>query len=156
MIVRFAKLQDQTQVVAMMPKASAVAGFGPNGPMPLKLTKERAIELFQLHLNHPDACCIVLEVDEYVVGFLQAAVLVHPFDPSVRIGKDTNWYIEEEHRGSLKATNDMLTLYEDWGAARTCQFVGIAGMRENPRIGVLLKRRDYFVAETHFLKRLGA
>lgn len=154
MTVRFCKEEDRQGVVAMLPRANLAAGFGPDGLVPLMLSEERCNELFSLHLNHELACAIVHAPGDNPMGFLFAALFAHPFDPNVRIAKDSGWWIESAVRGDVVIANKMMELYEEWAKAKGCQWVGMAGMGEDPKIGRFLKRRDYTVAETHFLKKL--
>jgi GNAT superfamily N-acetyltransferase len=151
--IRFAVRAERDAVVAMMPSANLSAGFGPDGIMPIDPTQEQMVLLFDQHLAHRDACLIV-HAPEKPEGFLMAALFAHPFDPRLRIAKDTAWWIEEGCRGRLSIVNGMLDAYEDWARSRGCGYAGMAGMGKDPKVGRLYERRGYVAAETHFLKKL--
>lgn len=105
-------------------------------------------------MNVFDALALVLDIDGMAQGVLLAVAYEHPFGP-VRMAKDTIWWIDPEHR-SLKSAIQMLDAYEAWAAGLGVKYPGIAGMGDDPRVGKLLERRGYRVADTIWTKRLSA
>lgn len=153
-MVRFGTEGDRFEVVKMMPQANVAAGLGPDGPMPINIMGEVAHAIFTQHLHHPSACTVVYAPHKTAVGFLMAVIYNHPWDNQMNIAKDTGLYIRPADRGGFKVLSMMMMLYEDWATSRGCIFAGMAGMGEDPKIGNFLKRRGYFAAETHYLKKL--
>lgn len=152
-MIRFALPKDRDDVVALMPAANLSAGFGPDGLVTLEPTQDQMVKLFDLHRTVDDACLIVY-APEKPEGFLMAALFAHPFDPRMKIAKDTAWYVAEGTRGRLSIVYRMLDAYEDWARSRGCGYVGMAGMGAAPRVGKIYERRGYVAAETHYLKKL--
>lgn len=144
---------DRDAVIAMMPDANLAAGFGPNGIIPLNPTHEQMVLLFDQHLAHQDAYLGVYAPGE-PEGFLMAALFAHPFDTSLRIAKDTAWWVREGSRGFLSTVNGMMDAYEAWARHRGCAYSGMAAMASNPRVGKLYERRGYVLCEMHYLKKL--
>jgi len=104
------------------------------------------------HMRGSDAAVFVLEHGAGLGGILVAIAYEHPFGP-VRLSKDTVWWIDPAARG-LRNALAMLRAYEDWAASLNVTFAGISGFGDDPRVGTLLKRCGYVVADTHLIKRI--
>ncbi len=153
-MIRQAVPADKAAVIRLLQHSRAGAGFdhdkGPTG-FAFPFDPAYAERLFLLHLDRPQALCLVLDADDAPQGVLMAACGEHPFGP-VRLARETVWWIEPAHRG-LSAVK-MLELYERWAAERGCGFAGMAGMGAEPDVGRLYERRGYRAAEMHYLKAL--
>ncbi|WP_316191315.1 MULTISPECIES: GCN5 family acetyltransferase [unclassified Bradyrhizobium] len=121
-------------------------------PERLDFSADHAERVVRAHLRGGFACAFVFAVDGLAEGLLLAAAFEHSFAP-LWIAKETAWWIEPQHRGS-RAAGQMLDAYQGWARERGCVFGGMAGMGDDPDVGVLYRRRGYIVAETHFLKAL--
>ena len=99
----------------------------------------------------PHRLCLVHDVEGTTRGVLMAVAAEHPFGP-VRVARETVWFIERAYRGL--AAVKMLDDYESWARGEGCQFIGMAGMGDDPDVGQLYRRRGYAVAEPHFLKAI--
>lgn len=155
MIVRHGEDRDTVRAVTLLRDSREAAGFDdPRGQtgFSFPFVPSYAARLFQFHLNHLDACALVLDVEGRAEGLLLAVASEHPFGP-VKLARETVWWIDPAHRG--KGAIKMLDAYEAWAAARECTFAGMAGMGKDPEVAKLYRRRDFGVAETHFLKALG-
>jgi hypothetical protein len=155
MIIRHALEQDRPRLLELMRAAHAAAEFdrvdgftGFHCPWDLA----RVERCLSLHMTAPDALAQVIDVDGVAQGILLAAAFEHPFGP-IRMAKDTCWWIEPAHR-ALKTANRSLDEYEAWAASLGVTYPGIAGMGDDPRIGRLLERRGYRVADTVWMMRL--
>ena len=151
-MVRYATIEDKTAVIILLKHSREAAGFdridgltGFNFPF----DPAYAERLFLLHLTGTAAVCLVLDVEGVARGVLMAAAAEHPFGP-VRLARETVWWIEPHYRG-LGAVK-MLDAYEIWARANDCEFIGMAGMGEDPAVGKLYQRRGFRTAETHYLK----
>ncbi len=151
-MIRPANTFDRDQAVLLLKASRIGAGFDtPAGPTGFVFPFEAAYaaRLFEHHLCAPKAYALVHEVDGIAQGLLLATAFEHPFGP-VWLAKETVWWIQPAHRG--RAAILMLDAYEAWAAEQGCQFIGMAGMGEDPDVAKLYRRRGYKVAETHFLK----
>jgi hypothetical protein len=150
-VIRCAELSDTARIVTLLKHSREAAGFdqasGPTG-FSFPFDPAYAQRLMQVHMM-PRHLCLVLDVDGVAEGVLMAAWAEHPFGP-VRLARETVWWIEPGHRGV--AAVKMLDGYEKWAVDNGCQFVGMAGMGEDPAVGTLYQRRGYRAAEIHFLK----
>ena len=152
-MIRPGVVADVAAVVTMLRHSRQAAGFdrrdsvtGFNFPF----DPAYAERLLLVHLM-PRHVCLVLDIDGTAQGVLMATYAEHPFGP-VRLARETVWWIEPEYRG--RAAVEMLDAYENWACANHCQFIGMAGMGDDPDVGKLYKRRGYRVAETHYLRAL--
>jgi hypothetical protein len=149
-MIRLANAADKIAVIRLLEKSRLAAGFDKPGGFSFTFDPAYAERLFLLHLL-PHRLCMVHEVDDAPRGVLMAVAHEHPFG-AVKIARETMWFIEREYRGS--AAVKMLHGYEAWAHSEGCQFVGMAGMGEDPEVGRLYLRRGYQVAETHYLKAI--
>lgn len=150
-MIRPAASTDKTHVIELLRDSRVGAGFDtPTGPtgFTFQFDPDYAERLFLIHLRGRNLC-IVYDVAGRAEGVLMAAATEHPFGP-VWLARETVWWIDPAHRGS--AAVRMLDAYEAWAAAQGCQFVGMAGMGDDPAVAKLYQRRGYRVAETHYLK----
>lgn len=156
MIVREAYQEDMHRVIALLRDHHAAGDFasgaGPTG-ISFPFVPAYVAKLFQLHIDHEDGCALVLDVEGKAQGVLLAIASEFPFGP-LKLARETVWWIDPAHRGS--AAGRMLDAYEAWAQERGCAFAGMAGMGKDPVVAKLYRRRHYGVAETHFLKSLGA
>lgn len=150
--IRYAVGADRDAVVAMMARANLSAGFGPGGIIPLEPSAEQRALLFDKHVEHLDAYVGVRGAPPD--AFLMAVLFAHPFDPRIKVAKDTAWWVEEGARGRLALIYAMLEHYEEWARSRGCAYAGMAAMASSSRVGKIYERRGYAAAETHYLKKL--
>jgi len=151
MTTRTAQPDDKARVITLLEHSRAAAGFDrPDGLTGFCFPFDAAYaeRLFLVH-QMPRHVCLVHDVEGTAQGVLMAVYAEHPFGP-VRLARETVWFIEPEYRG-LGAVK-MLDAYEAWARGQGCQYVGMAGMGDDPDVGKLYLRRGYAVAETHYLK----
>ena len=152
-MIRQAVITDKVPVILLLKAAREEAGFDAAGGVSgftFPFDPAYAERLFLEHLQL-GRCCFVL-VDRGVArGVLMARAAEHEFGP-VRLARETLWFIEPKYRGRHALA--MLEAYEVWARAQGCAFAGMAGMGEDPAVGLLYRRRHYRIAETHFLKVL--
>jgi hypothetical protein len=152
-MIRQAVIDDKARVITLLRHSRDAAGFddagGPTG-FSFPFEPAHAERLFLAHLE-PHRLCLVLVADGVAQGVLMAIAAEHPFGP-VRLARETAWWIEPDYRG--RHALRMLDGYEQWGRAEQCQFIGMAGMGDDPAVAKLYLRRGYWVAETHFLRAL--
>lgn len=154
-MIRPARFNDKERVIRLLADSRKGAGFDtPDGVTGFVFPFEAAYaeRLFLSHLVTARALCIVHDVDGVPQGVLLATATEHPFGP-VWLARETLWWIDPAHRGGTAAPR-MLDAYEKWAAAQGCQFVGMAGMGDDPTVAKLYQRRGYRTAETHYLKPL--
>jgi hypothetical protein len=154
-IVRRAREDDRQRLLQLMRAAHAAAEFDkPDGftGFVCPWDRSRVDRCLSHHMSAPDALAQVLDVDGIAQGILLAIAFEHPFGP-VRMSKDTVWWIEPAHRG-LKAARRSLDDYEAWAASLDVRYPGIAGMGDDPRVGKLLERRGYRIADTVWMRRI--
>lgn len=144
MTVRPAVAGDRAACIDLLRESHDAAGF------PWEFHPDRASDLFDLHRDHPLACCFVLDVDGVVSGLLMAAVFDHPFGAG-RWAKETVWYVTPAARG--RGGIRMLDAYESWARRHSCAYIGMASLAENDVSGLYV-RRGYAPAETHFVKQI--
>jgi hypothetical protein len=149
-MIRLANETDKVAIIRLLEKSHASAGFNSPGGFSFPFDPAYAERLFIMHMM-PRRICMVHDVDDVPRGVLMAVVHEHPFGP-VKIARETMWFIEREYRGL--AAVKMLHGYEAWAHSEGCQFIGMAGMGEDPEVGRLYLRRGYQVAETHYLKAI--
>lgn len=152
-MIRPAVASDKARVIELLRDSRAGAEFdradGLTGFV-FPFDPDYAERLFLAHLRGR-TICIIHDVAGRAEGVLMATASEHPFGP-VWLARETVWWIDPAHRGS--AAPRMLAEYETWAAAQGCQFVGMAGMGNDPAVCALYQRRGYRVAETHYLKPL--
>ena len=151
-MIRAGRLCDVDRAVVLLRDSRTGAGFdNPQGVsgFTFPFDPAYAARLFLAHVDRSDRYCAVLDLGGRAEGLLLASAFEHPFGP-VRVAKETVWWIDAEHRG--RSAIAMLNEYEAWAARNGCQFVGMAGMGDDPEVGSLYRRRGYAVAETCFLK----
>ena len=144
MTVRPCTATDRAACIELLRESHEAAGF------PWAFLPERAAALFDLHRDHPLACCIVLDLDAVVSGLLMASAFDHPFGAG-RWAKETVWYVTPSSRG--RGAIRMLDAYEAWARQQGCAYVGMASLAANDVSGLYL-RRGYAPAETHFIKQI--
>ena len=153
MTVRKAVASDRDRVVILLRDSREGAGFhDPAGltGFTFPFDPAYASRLFDLHLSHAQALCLVLDIEGRAQGVLMAWASEHPFGP-VKLARETVWWIDPAHRG--RSAIQMLDAYEAWAFKEAgCQFAGMAGMGDDPVVAKLYERRGYARAETHFLK----
>lgn len=152
-MIRLATPNDRTRVVELLADSRVGAGFDTAGGITgfvFPFRADYAERLFLAHLRGR-TMAIVHDVAGSAQGVLMATATEHPFGP-VWLARETVWWIDPAHRGT--AAVRMLDAYETWAAAQGCQFVGMAGMGDDPAVAKLYQRRGYRVAETHYLKAL--
>lgn len=151
-MIRPATLQDTARVVQLLADSRVGAGFdSPEGltGFAFPFLAAYAERLFLHYQRGGYALCLVHDVAGVAQGVLMAHAFEHDFGP-VWMAQERVWWIDPAHRGS--AAPRMLDSYETWARSKGCQFVGMAGMGNDPQVGVLYQRRGYVRAETHFLK----
>lgn len=155
-MIRLATPNDRTRVVELLADSRVGAGFDTAGGITGFVFPFRADYAERLFLSHlrGRALAIVHDVAGSAQGVLMATATEHPFGP-VWLARETLWWIDPAHRGGTAAPR-MLDVYEKWAAAQGCQFVGMAGMGDDPVVAKLYQRRGYRVAETHYLKPLAS
>lgn len=155
-MIRRAVVADKTRVVEMLANSRIGAGFdsatGVSG-FTFPFEPIAAEQFFLHHLRSPSAVCLLLDIDGTAQGILTATAFPHPYTTKTRVAKESMWWIEPNHRGGTAAIR-MLSALEAWARDRHCQFVGVAGMGDDPRVGALYERRGYRGAEVHYLKAL--
>ena len=152
MIVRRAVASDKTRVIRLLKHSRDAAGFDSREGLTgftFPFDPAYAENLFLLHLEEAQNLCLVLNVENTVQGVLMAASSPHPFGP-VWLARETVWWIEPAYRGTSAIR--MLDQYEQWARERGCDFIGMAGMGDDPDVSKLYQRRGFKIAETHFLK----
>jgi hypothetical protein len=152
-VIRTATETDKVRVITLLKHSREGAGFdSANGLTGFTFPFDAAYaeRLFIVH-QMPRHLCLLHVVEDLAQGVLMAAYAEHPFGP-VRLARETVWWIEPEYRG-LGAVK-MLDAYEHWARANHCQFIGMAGMGDDPDVGKLYRRRGYQVAERHYLKAI--
>lgn len=151
-MIRRGRLSDKDRVVELLRDSRTGAEFDKEDGVSgfcFPFVPEYAERLFLEYLSELDRCCFVYEADCSPQGILLAHSYEHPFGP-VRIAQERLWWIDPAYRG--RAATEMLEAYEDWATAEGCEFVGMAGMGDDPRISAFYKRRGYIAAERNFLK----
>lgn len=154
-MIRQAVPADKNRVVQLLENSRIGAGFdSPSGTsgFVFPFDPKAAAQFFAYHVRSPNAVCLLLEIDGIAQGILAATAFPHPYGP-VSVAKESMWWIEPEHRGGTAAVR-MLDAFEMWARRRGCQFTGVAGMGDDPRVGALYERRGYRGAEVHYLKAL--
>jgi hypothetical protein len=153
-MIRLARPEDRNRVVELLRDSRVGAGFDPAGRsgFTFPFDPAYAARLFVQHTTSPHAACFIHDVGGVPQGVLMMVAFDHPYGP-VRVSKDSMWWIDPAHRGGTAAVR-MLDAAEAWSAAQGCAFSGIAGMGDDPAVGVLLRRRGYAPAEVHYLKPL--
>lgn len=151
MTIRKAGASDSGALVPMMRDAYDASGMA--DLLGARPDDNHLAILFRQHLASRDCIALVDERDGVLCGFLLAACWAHPIAP-VKIAKDTGWWVSPCRRGFLSAVNAMLDAFEAWAAGRNCKVTGLAGMGNEPRVGLIYRRRGYVAAETHFVKRV--
>ena len=152
-MIRQANMTDQARVVLLLEHSHRAAGFDTRDGLTgfhFPFDGAYAEHLFQAHMTGR-RLVLVLEADGLVQGVLMAAFEQHPFGPTY-LARETVWWIEPAFRG-LNAIR-MLDVYEQWARERGCDFVGMAGMGDDPDVSKLYQRRGFKIAETHYLKAL--
>ena len=152
-MIRLAVETDKVAVIRLLEASHKAAGFDGAGASVFSFRFEPAFaeRLFMLHRQLPACVCFVLDVEGIARGVLMAAATEHPFG-QVWVARETVWFIETAYRG-LSAVK-MLDAYEVWARERGCEYIGMAGMGDDPAVGTLYRRRGYSVAETHYLKAI--
>jgi hypothetical protein len=153
-MIRAALPADKTRVIRLLQDSRAGAGFDdPNGPsgFVFPFDPAYAARLFLNYANRPRRVCFVFEADGAAQGVLMAHAFEYDFGP-VWFAQERLWWIDPAHRG--RAAIRMLDAVEQWAAESGCAYLGMAGMGEDPDVGVLYRRRGYVVAERNFLKPL--
>jgi hypothetical protein len=147
--VRIATSLDKNSVVALLKNAGAGDEYKSVGFD----ASTSAAHLERLFLQHmvPDAVCILACDGNIRKGCLLAMAYSHPF-AQAKVAKETVWWIDKDARGRF--AKPMMDFYENWARERGCSYVGISGLGENPRVGVLYKRRGYEVADTNYIKKI--
>jgi hypothetical protein len=155
-MIRVAIPSDRFRVIQLARDSRIGAGFdNPDGLTGFVFPFDAAYaeRLFRYHVTDPHALCLVNDVDGIAQGVLMAVAAEHPFGP-VWMARETLWWIDPSHRGT--AAVRMLDAFESWAGSQGCSFAGMAGMGDDPTVGILYQRRGYRVAETHYLKALRA
>jgi GNAT superfamily N-acetyltransferase len=143
--VRPAIASDRWRIIRLLEESHHAAGYT------FAFEAARADHVLRLHLDRPDACALVLDVDEVAQGVLLASAYDHPFGAG-KWAKETVWYITPAHRG--RGGLRMLDAYEAWASSIGCAAVGMAALVSND-VSRIYERRGYSAAEMHFVKPLG-
>ena len=153
-MIRRAEQTDKVAVIRLLEQSHRAAGFDRPGGFTFEFDPAYAERLFLVHLM-PRHLCLVLDVEGKfeVQGVLMAVWAEHPFG-AVRVARETVWFVDRHYRGV--AAVKMLLDYETWARGQRCQFIGMAGMGDDPEVGQLYLRKGYQVAETHYIKALAA
>ena len=152
-MIRAATADDRTRIITLLKHSRDAAGFdGTDGLSGFAFPFDAAYaeRLVLVHLM-PRHVCLVHDVEGKAQGVLMAAWAEHPFGP-VRMARETVWWIEPDYRGL--AAVKMLDAYELWARDAGCNYVGMAGMGDDPDVGKLYQRRGYQIAERHYLKAI--
>lgn len=150
-MIRPGCLGDRTRAIALLRDSHQAAGFAGGDGFVFPFDCAYAARLYVSHMQQPNACCLVHDVDGVAQGLLLAIAAEHVLGP-VWLARETVWWIDPAHRG--RAAIAMLDAYEAWAASRRCAFAGMAGMGDDPDVAKLYLRRGYWAAEKHFLKAL--
>lgn len=149
-MIRHAEPPDKTAVITLLKQSHHAAGFDTPGGFSFPFDPAYAERLFFIHQT-PRHVCLLLDVEGTAGGVLMASYGEHPFGP-VKVARETVWFINRHYRG-LGAVR-MLDAYEVWARANHCEFIGMAGMGEDPEVGKLYQRRGFMPAERHYLKAI--
>jgi hypothetical protein len=152
-VIRLATEADKVAVIKLLAASHVAAGFadvGAGAVFAFPFEAAFAERLFLVHLM-PRHLCMVHDVEGVPRGVLMAIAAQHPFGP-VWLARETVWFIERAYRGL--AAVKMLDGYESWARGLGCQYIGMAGMGDDPEVGRLYRRRGFAVAETHYLKAI--
>lgn len=155
-MIRPALASDKARIVELLRDSRAGAQFDRTDGMTgfvFPFEPAYAERMFMRYLQSPRALCLVHDVEGIAQGILMVHAFQHDFGP-VMVAQERVWWIDPAHRGGTAAPR-MLDEYEKWAALQGCQFVGMAGMGDDPLVMKLYQRRGYRVAETHCLKALG-
>lgn len=151
-MIRRGRLSDKERAVELLRDSRVGAEFdksdGASG-FCFPFVPEYAERLFLSYIGCADRCCLVFEADGAAQGVLMAHAYEHPFGP-VKMAQERLWWIDPAYRG--RAAVEMLEAYEEWAASEGCEFIGMAGMGDDPRISAFYRRRGYVAAERNFLK----
>jgi RimJ/RimL family protein N-acetyltransferase len=151
-LIRLATLADKNQAIKLLKDSREGAGFDQAGGFTFPFDPAYAERFFLRHLNNEFSTAIVHDVDGVAQGLLTGIVYEHEYGP-VRVAKETMWWIDPAHRGGTAAIK-MLDSFERWARAKFAKYVGVAGMGEQPNVGVLYERRGYRPAELHYIKEI--
>jgi hypothetical protein len=158
-MIRRARVADKARVVELLRDSREGAAFdrqdGPSGFV-FPFDPEFAEAMFLRYLVGPCTLALVHTAGfDVPQGILLAHAYTHDFGP-VRLSQERLWWIDPAHRGSTAAVR-MLDAYEQWAfGEQRCEFVGMAGMGDDPKVAKLYEHRGYVRAETNYLLRRAA
>lgn len=151
-MIRLATLADKNQAIKLLKDSREGAGFDKAGSFSFPFDPAYAERFFLRHINNDASIAIVHDVGGVAQGLLTGIVYEHEYGP-VRLAKETMWWIDPAHRGGTAAIK-MLDAFERWARDKSAKFVGVAGMGEQPHVGVIYERRGFRPAELHYLKEI--
>jgi GNAT superfamily N-acetyltransferase len=150
MNIRFATPEDAIPVAEMVEKFYQMAMAEMLGDY----DKLAAANLIAATSVSSDACTIVAEDGDRIIGTMGALSYNHPFKPSVRIAQELFWWVEPEYRKS-GIGQKMMDAGEQWAKEIGCSGMVMVTMHgiDHERNGAFYERSGYGPFEHSYLKR---
>jgi hypothetical protein len=143
-------LDDVSALSAMGTRFVRLASYGRH-----MLSSKEEIAIGLRRMLEQGAVGWVAVVDDKIVGALIAALAPVWWSPSILVGAELAWWVEEEHRGGMTAVR-LERMFEAWAIAKGAMFAAMSDLVVDGKdtAGPLLERLGYQMVERAHIKKV--